>query len=333
VHVLHLNRFFYSSQTSYVISLVHEQRLQGHQALLIMEGRPSIKILDVYKDALDQMGAAVIPPNDPEDLLTLLKGRGFELIHAHSPLSFSLAANLSSQLNIPYVVTCHGLGLNQPQYHRFLRGAGAIICISYRVAHNLRDFTDKTYIVPIGVDLSEYSPGQKKEPVKVVLLTRVDSGRQKGFDHFCKAADLLDGIEFYVAANAQPNSKHAIFLGGKSQDPNLFAKTDIAAGTGRTIVEGLAAGNATLILGRTYQGILTPGKVEKQKYLDLSGLTGREPCYRDIFLDLAKLTQNHIYLRQLQQFGRSLAQQQFDHKLLTRHIVEIYENVLRKWQE
>jgi hypothetical protein len=333
VHVLHLNRFFYSSQTSYVISLVQEQRLQGHQAHLIMEGRPSLKILDVYKDVLDQLGAAVITPNDPAALLTLLKDKGFDLIHAHSPLSFSLTANLSTQLNIPYVVTCHGLGLNQPQYHRYLRGAGAIICISYRVAHNLRDFTNKTYIVPIGVDLSEYKPGQKNEPVKIVLLTRVDSGRQKGFDHFCKAADLLDGIEFYVAANTQPNSKHAIYLGGKSQNPNIFAKSDIVAGTGRTVAEGLATGNAVFILGRTYQGILTPEKLEKQKYLDLSGLSGSEPCYRSIFLDLAKLTQNQIYLRHLQRFGRSLAQQQFDHKLLTRHIVEIYEDVLRKWQE
>lgn len=332
MHILHLNRFFYSSQTSYIISLVHEQRLQGHQAYLIMESRPSVKIPDPYKNMLEQLGDAVIPASNPGSLTILLKNKGINLIHAHSPLSFPLAASLSSQLNIPYVVTCHGLGLNQPQYQSYLKDSGAIICISRRVAHNLRDFSHKTYIVPIGVDLSEYSPEEKNEPIKIVLLTWVDSGRQKGFDHFCKAVALLDDVEFYVSANTQPDCKHAIFLGCKPQHPRLFAKTDIVAGTGRTIAEALATGNAALILGRTYQGILTPEKMKEERHLDLSGLSGNDPCYRNIFLDLAKLTQNQIYLRRLQEFGRSLAQKQFDHKLLTRKIVEIYEDVLQKQQ-
>ncbi len=332
MHILHLNRFFYSSQTSYIISLVREQRLQGHQAHLFMESRPPVKIPDPYTSMLEQLGNAVIPASNPDSLNILLKNKGIDLIHAHSPLSFPLAASLSSKLNIPYVVTCHGLGLNQPQYQGYLKDSGAIICISRRVAHNLRDFSNKTYIVPIGVDLSEYRPEEKKEPIKIVLLTWVDSGRQKSFEHFCKAAALLNDIEFYVSANIQPDSKHAIFLGCKPQHPRLFAKTDIVAGTGRTIAEALATGNAALILGRTYQGILSPENIKEEKHLDLSGLSGSEPCYRNIFLDLAKLTQNQIYLRRLQQFGRTLAQKQFDHKLLTRKIIEIYEGVLQNRQ-
>ena len=44
----------------------------------------------------------------------------------------------------------------------------------------------------------------------------------------------------------------------------LLASTHIVVGTGRAVIEGLACGNAAVILGKTYQGILTrkklPGK-------------------------------------------------------------------------
>lgn len=240
---------------------------------------------------------------------------------------------LSKELSIPYVVTCHGLGLNQPSYRHFFEEAGQMICISQRVANNLREYSNKISVVPNGVDLDEFKPGNKEEPLKISLVARIDSGKQNSYNQFCKAVDLLEGVEFYVACNKKPLSQNAKYLGWTTQVAELLADMDIVAGTGRNVIEGLAAGNAAIILGRTYQGILTPEKADKNKHLDLSGLSGSEPCYRNIFFDLAKLMQNRIYLQQLQKFSRELAEKEFDNKLLTQRIVEIYEDVLGKRQK
>jgi hypothetical protein len=90
----------------------------------------------------------------------------------------------------------------------------------------------------------------------------------------------------------------------------------------------MAAGNAAMILGRTYQGILTPEKAAKQRFLDVSGLSGSDPCYRDIFYDLIKLLENKSYIKQLQKFSRELVKREFDNEAHTTRIIELYKKIL-----
>ena len=329
MNVLHLNRFFYSGQTSYVFSLVREQQQMGINAHLVMDGSPSYKALSAYKDTLRTLHANIINPGDIQSLLRLTQDFQPHIIHAHSSLTFHLAYNLSQQLKIPYLVTCHGLGLNRQEYRLYLQEADAILCISPRVAKSLHCFSEKITIVPNGLDVDEYKPQGKSEPIKIALVFRADSGKQKVYDHFCKAADILDGVQFFVASNSKPNSKTAQFVGWPDDLPSLLATTDIVATSGRNAVEALATGNALLILGRTFQGLLTPDIATKHTAPDLSGLSGSDPCYKNIFYDLAKLTQNQIYLRQLQQFGRELAEKEFCNKTLTQRILGIYDRCIK----
>ncbi|MCR3923033.1 MAG: glycosyltransferase family 4 protein [Firmicutes bacterium] len=325
MNVLHLNRFFYSGQTTHAFSLVREQQKQGINARLVMDGNPSYQALDLYKRTMDEMGAAIIKPGDLQALLRHLHSWRPHVIHAHSALTFPLAMSLVKKYHVPLIITCHGLGLNHHEARPYLQEAKAIICISTRVANTFREFATKVHTIPNGVDLHEFMPQKKDEPIKVALVGRIDTSKQKGYNHFCKAVDLLDGVEFYVAANKSPNSKTAHYLGWTNEVASLLAQTDIVAGTGRAIIEGLACGNAVIILGRTCQGILTPEKVAKQKWLDISGLSGSDPCYKNMFYDLAKLTQNKIYLQQLQTFGRDLAIKEFDNSILTKKIIDIYK--------
>ncbi len=327
MRVLHFNRFSHSGQTTHVFSLVGEQQRQGLAAKLIMESYPSYQALEAYRQTIARLGAVIISPNDREALSRQLKDNNWQLIHAHSSLTFPTADGLSQKLNIPYVVTCHGLGLNQQEHRPYLQRASAVICISQRVANGLREFAGKIRVVPNGVDLDEFMPGEKFEPLKIALVARVDGTKTKSFLQFCKAVELLENVEFYVAGNRQPPGNRARYLGWSNEIAPLLARTDILAGTGRAVIEGLAAGNAVLILGRTYQGLLTPEKA-RQKYLDLSGLAGTDACYRSIFFDLAPLIQNRSDLRSLQRFGRELAEKEFDNRLLTKKITGIYRQVL-----
>jgi len=327
VKVLHLNRFFYSGQTTHAFSLVKEQQKQGLDARLILDGNPSYQALELYRETINELGVTTVKPGDLQAVLQQLQHWQPQVIHAHSPLTFPLAALLAREYSAPLVITCHGLGLNNQEMSPYLQQASAIICISRRVANSMHDFAAKVHLVPNGVDLQEFKPAPKSEPVKIAYVGRIDQSKLKGYNHFCKAVDLLEQVEFFVAANKPPNSKTAHYLGWTSDVAGLLAKTDIVVGTGRAIIEGLACGNAAIILGRSCQGILTPEKI-KAKAIDLSGLVGNDPCYKNIFYDLAKLTQNKIYLQQLQKFGRELAEKEFDNTKLTRKIIVIYEQIL-----
>ncbi|MDW7650982.1 MAG: glycosyltransferase family 4 protein [Bacillota bacterium] len=330
MNILHLNRFFYSGQTGYVFSLVGEQQRLGVNARLVMDGSPSYKALSVYKETIRELDVDVTSSGHVNTLLKRTREFAPQLIHAHSSLTFPLAAYLAKELKIPYVVTCHGLGLNRQEYKPYLQQARAILCISPRVAKTLHRYAEKITIVPNGLDLEDYPLKEKNDPIKVALISRVEAGRQKGYDHFCKAVDILEGVKFFVASNVVPKSKTAEYLGWPDNTSELLTDTDILAASGRFAMEGLAAGNALLILGRTFQGLLTPETTAKQPIPDLSGLTGSDPCYKTIFYDLAKLTQNQIYLRQLQQFCRELAEKEFCNKKLAKRTLTIYKNILHQ---
>ncbi|MBT9172308.1 MAG: hypothetical protein DDT21_00689 [Syntrophomonadaceae bacterium] len=329
MRVLHINRFSHSGQTTHVFALVGEQQQQGLSAGLIMESYPSYQALETYRQCIARLGAVIIRPNDREAVYLQVKDGHWQLIHAHSSLTFPTAAELAQKLNIPFVVTCHGLGLNQQEHRPYLQKASAVICISQRVANSLREFAGKTQVVPNGADLEEFRPGDKHEPIKIALVARVDGTKTKGFMQFCKAVELFEDVEFYVAGNKKPPGNRARYLGWSNEIAALLARTDILAGTGRAAIEGLAAGNAVLVLGRTYQGLITPEKV-RQKYLDLSGLAGTDACYKTMFFDLGLLIQNRAALRSLQRFGRELAEKEFDNRLLTKKIAGIYRQVLER---
>ena len=325
MNVLHLNRFSYSGQTTHVFALVRQQQKHGLDSRLIMDGYPTYRSLQLYKPTIDALGVMLVKPNDFQAACKALQNWRPDLIHAHSSLTYSLALELAQYYDIPLILTCHGLGINSAENKVYLEAAAAIICISWRVAQEFREFAPKLYIIPNGVDLEEFQPGQKEEPIKIALVSRIDSAKLKGYNHFCKAVDLLEGIEFYVAANKKPNSKTAHYLGWITETADLLAKTHIVVGTGRAIIEGLACGNAAVILGKTYQGLLTPEKAARQREIDLSGLSGNTPCYRNIFYDLAEIIQNRLYLQDLQQFSRQLAEKHYDNSLLTRKTTTIYQ--------
>jgi glycosyltransferase involved in cell wall biosynthesis len=326
---MHLNRYFYTGQTRQVFSLIQEQQRLGHKSLLVMDGFSSHRSLEIFKKTQGNLGAVLIKGSDSELICQEVKKYRFDLIHAHSPLIFPPAASLSTELKIPFVVTCHGFVLNPQEYSSYFQKAEAMLCNSQRVAGSLRKFAHKVYLISSGVDLDEFKPGEKSEPVKILLVSRISTKKLNGYSQFCKAVDLLEGVEFYVISDKKPNSVKANYLGWINQTAELLAHTDIVVGTGRAIIEGLASGNAAMILGRTYQGILSPNYSKKHKELDLSGLSGTKPCYKNIFFDLAKLTQNQIYLQKLQVFGRQLAKEKFDNRLIAEHILTIYKKVLQ----
>ena len=326
MNVLHVDVLSRPSQTLHVLSLVRGQQIQGICARPVMINHLNKQRL--FHDQIQSIGGLIQENSDADAILCGISDLKIDLIHVHSPLLLSLTVTLSHRLNTPFVITCHGLGFNRQEFNSYLEASAAIICTSTRVAHSISQFAAKTHIIPYGVNVKDIIPGLKTDPMKIAFVARVNQSNENAFRHFCKAVDLLESVEFYVISNKAPASNTGIFLGSSFNTAELLAKTDIVVGTGRAIREGLATGNAVLIMGRTFGGLITPEKVARQSYLDTSGLSGSDPCYKTIFYDLAKLTQNEIYLRQLQKFGRELAEKEFNQIKLTKKIIDIYHHTL-----
>ena len=195
-----------------------------------MDGFPSKQSLALYRDLLDELGAVINRASDKAALMRYIKEKKIDLIHAHSSLTYPLAKTLAGRMRIPYVITCHGLGLNKPENRPYLRDARAVICISPRVAGTVRSYAKNVSIIPNGVDLQEFRPDVKSGPVKIAFVARIDHRKQRGYEQFCKAVTFWTTWNLYIASNKTSPSKTARHLGWTNEVASLLAKTDIVAG-------------------------------------------------------------------------------------------------------
>ncbi len=327
--VLLLNNFALNGQATHVFALWRELKRQGLKPHLLIPEFPE-EYQEKYREYLDYLGYSIQITKDPGKIDKTMHKYKFDLIHAHSPLTYGLAHKLSANHNIPCVFSCHGLGIAGERFKNSLAAATHLICISRRVADSLTDYGEKVSIIPNGIDTNEYAPGKKSLPLKILYAGRVDQHKRKGFEALEKSLGLCHAsslrFEYYCAANVRSTFPGAKSLGWVPSIAPYANNTDIIFGTGRALLEGMASGNAACVLGRMWGGVVTPEKAGAHKLFDFSGMTGWEACYRNIFFDLAKLIKNIRHLRYLQQFSRSYVLDKYDIKNLTRDVVRIYLN-------
>lgn len=327
MRVLLLNNFALNGQATHVFALGRELKRQGLSPHLLLPEFPE-DYLKKYQEYLDYLGFNILATEDRRQVDQLMQKVKFDVIHAHSPLTYPLAYKLSDEYKIPYVLSCHGLGIEGERYQKSLDAADHMICISQRVADSLAHYRDKISVIPNGIDTAEYAPGKKTLPVKILYAGRVDQYKRKGFMAFEKSLQLCHAsslpFEYYCASNVSSSYRGGKSLGWVPSIAPYANNTDIIVGTGRALLEGMAAGNAACILGRMWGGIVTPQSSTGSKYADLSGMSGKETCYRNIFFDLAKLIKNRRLLQQVQQFSRQYVVSHYNIRELTQKIVHIY---------
>ena len=107
----------------------------------------------------------------------------FDLIHAHAALPCGdAAARLSEALEIPLVVSAHGLDVFSERQagkllgrwcrrvsERVYRQARAVICISEKVRQQIADVSVNSKVIHNGVDASLFAPGKEQESPLAVL--------------------------------------------------------------------------------------------------------------------------------------------------------------------
>lgn len=331
MRILLLSDFALEGETAQVFALGRALTELGHRVHLLMTFFPP-RYRAGYQKFLDNLGFEVTLNPEPEEVIALAAAEGFDILHAHSFGTYETAARLSREFGAPFVLSFYSPEAGAGTPREFLQGAARLICPDAGLAEGLGGFREKTDVIPQGVDTRELAPGKKGLPVKILYAGRVGQHNRRSFQAFEKSLGLCHAtsLDFHYVCAANTNSG---FPGARSLGwlPSLAphaGSTDIIVGTGRTLLEGMAAGNAACILGSHWGGVVTPGKAARPEGLDLSGREGKEPCYRNIFFDLAKLIKNTRYLRELQQFSRAHIQKRHDLKIAARQLEEVYASAL-----
>jgi len=337
--VLLLSDFFLSGQTTHVLELAKQlQKLQVEPHIAF--GTIHTKLF--WSDYVPYLQRHKISFSHGASLSALTQqSRLFQpdLIHVQSSTLLQQAQTLSYRLAIPYVVTCHGLGFNQPRFHRYLASASAIIAIGPKVAEQLAEFRHKVHIIPNGIDTDVFTPPQGKSGPRRSLLYvgRLEKKRLEPLRYLAEANSLLVDTPLKVISNWNPQIPGTIYIPWQVNLVPHLQQSGIVAACGRTAREALSCGNAVLLMQKAYDGIITPRLVKLGDF-DFSGNLGRYDL-ADLKYDLHALLHRPHRLKKLQNWGRSYAVSSLSSAemaaktaALYRLVVQTFKPVPPSWQ-
>lgn len=97
-------------------------------------------------------------------------------------------------------------------------------------------------------------------------------------------------------------------------------------GRRRSLLEGMACGNAAIILGYGFGGLVEAGLLPAAAYPDLNVAGDGKPCYRDIFYVLSRLLKNRPCLSDLQRWGRNYIAENYDLRISAELTIKLYRS-------
>ncbi|NLL42915.1 MAG: glycosyltransferase family 4 protein, partial [Firmicutes bacterium] len=211
--VLILSDFFLSGQTTHVLELAKQLQILGTEVHIAFGTIHSKLFWSHYTDWLSENK---IPFSAREDLFSLIsRCRRFkpDLVHSQSSTLFARAQLLASRFNIPYILTCHGLGFNQVRYRHLLLHAGAIIAIGPNVAAEISGLSPKIAIIPNGVDTERFvPPTEGRAPRRnIVYIGRLERKRIEPLRHLAAAHEAVTKKPLKVISNWNPGIPGTVF--------------------------------------------------------------------------------------------------------------------------
>lgn len=269
----------------------------------------------------------ILTENRPEVILNIARRRQVNIVHVHSLALLPLALPLAGRLNAPFGITLYESNFPKTSTE-MIKKASFVIKTRQNPGPETAVNHNNTVFIPEGVDLTGFKP-EKKEGFSVTFIT--DSGYHG--DNSClallKAAGLgnffvnIAGSEYYPTVNGKYHQWQPHY-------DTLLSSSHVVVGRERALLEGMACGNAALIMGKSYHGILQPQNFSAAGLPDLSGGGTIEPCYRNIFNDLAELWKDRDYLETLQYRGRKYVRENHDLRLTAEATVRLYQKTLQK---
>lgn len=139
----------------------------------------------------------------PLDLISnidvLVESEGFDLLHVHEPFAPSLGWTALRHAQCPLVATFHtnserlrSYWLTRPVFNRFFESFDAVIAVSEAARETAaRSFPGEYRVIPGGVDLGEFHPGDPRDNETVRLLFVGAESRRKGLGVLLRSLRFL----------------------------------------------------------------------------------------------------------------------------------------------
>lgn len=317
-----LSRFGYRRSLNHLLSLAAELNRQDLKTVVVIIDCPA-----AYRDPLRryQQYFPCFTENRPEEILRLARYFRIKLLHLHDLSLINTAQRLLRSWPIPCGITLH----DQPPPAAnlsLLPGLSFLITphpAAGRIPARLRQ---KTFFIPEGIDLQAYRP-LEKEGFKIAFILEEGGTTGEGSAALLKAAALADLELELICPRPLPLLK-GYFYGWPIDCSAVLGKSQIVIGRRRGLLEGMACGNAALIMGRSYRGIFNPRQHPATlSFPDLSGEEDEPPCYRSIFFDLSTLLKDRPLLESRQRQNRQFIRENCDLRLIAEQTGRLYHRI------
>lgn len=326
--VLLLSDFFLSGQTTHVLELAYQLERLGINVHIAFGTIHSKLFWSHYAPHLTKRGISF---SEEANLAVLLpKARRWQpdLLHSQSSTLFQRAQLLSSRLDVPYVVTCHGLGFHQTRYRPIFQGAKAIIAIGPKVADEISEFSHKVTTILNGIDTDLFCPPahESKMRKEILYVGRMEEKRVEVLRHLAQVHNQICGTPLKIISDWNPNLPGTEFRPWQVDLLPHLQKSGIVAACGRTAREALSCGNAVVLMQKAYDGTISSQLVTESNF-DFSGNLGRFP-HTLLQADLQRLLRRSHRLKKLQQWGRNYALAHLSSEQMAKRTALLYREIL-----
>jgi len=280
-----------------------------------------------------------------------------EMTHLQSPYPLGEFAQWFNGRGRPYVIS-YQADINRPVqklimlaygplFQRILRGAARVLITNPPFAANspyLRHIQDKLALVPIGVDVSRFSPHPAPAERPPTLLFVGQLRHYKGVDDLLRALKLLEkNVQLIIAGDGPMNTRWKVltyelglrervsFLGNvpEADLPALYQRADVfvlpstsrAESYGTVLVEAMASGVPCVT---TEIGSGNSFVVQHEK----TGLVVPPRKPKALAAALQRLLTDAALRETFGQAGRARAVAEFSAETMVERVMQIYEEVL-----
>ena len=323
LRVMMISHFRQSRMMNHIFSLAAELNRQGYETAVVVAGCPA-----AYRDLLRRYHRLFpcFAEDAPGEILKLLRYYRPQLLHLHALPPGDTLARLLHACPVPWGLTAHDRSLPAGPFAAS-PGPSFVIMPHPAAAALPAALQEKTCFIPEGIDLEEYRP-LEKEGFKAAFILEQDNPENEAGAVLLKAAALADIEVELISPRPLPLLKGR-FHGWPLECSAVLGRSRIVVGRRRGLLEGMACGNAALIMGRGYGGIFTPQQHRAAlPFPDLSGERAEAPCYRSIFFDLAALLKDRPLLQSLQEQGRKFIRENCDLRLVAERTGRLYNRIV-----
>jgi len=302
------------------------------------------------------------PENEEQfynDLRTIIEKERINLVNFHDLLPVGYLLKAIQGLNIPTILTVHGLYFENDWLVQTAKKVNAVISVSLPVQAHLQKYQIPSKVIHNGIDFDKYNYDPKRELrheiglpddakvilyagrlaynkaeiCRLILLACSEINKTQVQDiHVVVAGTGLKYAEIQQLANKlnKINRKNFIHLIGKRHDmQNCYSSSDCVIGTGRVAIEAMACKRPVIAIGSVGHIGLVDQKNYNETLKYYFGDHDAKYVYsKDLIKkDIINILSSTNFSPGTGEVGREWAKMYFDLKKISLEVIEFFQSI------